>query len=127
MWPVWSTGQTSLVTQASVCGHMLVRNLISHAISLSDRGLPLARVLCAARLAHPQLTVNGGRTVRGQLTLEHLVRRGCRQVGGDADIPGPRLRRQIGLLREECLEALGREARPVVQHDCGHDLVTDVL
>ena len=67
-------------------------------------------VLGAPRFAHPQLTVPRRRAFRGQLTLEHLVCRGGRQIGGDPDIPRPRLRRQIGLLCQECLEALGSQA-----------------
>ena len=66
----------------------------------------------APRLAHPQLAVPRRRAFRGQLTLEHLVRRGGRQVGGDPDVPRPRLRRQVGLRRQERLEALGRQASP---------------
>ena len=51
----------------------------------------------------------------------------CGSVGVDPHVPRPRLRRQVGLRREEVLELLGRQGRSVVEDDGRHHLVADAL
>jgi enoyl-CoA hydratase/carnithine racemase len=68
-------------------------------VTRSVRGVTC--VGCPARLADPQLTATGGRTLSDEFSFEHLVRGRAGQVWCDAHVARPRLRGQIRLVGEK--------------------------
>ena len=78
-----------------------------------------------ARPRGPQHPVTRDRTLRGEVALEHLVRRGARQRVEDAHVARPGLGGEVRLVGQERLEVCGRQR--AAEHQCRHHLVADRL